>query len=147
MPWFLHLYGGIHHSTYCVGSWRDQEVIHRKCLAKRLLWASWAVLRGKNPSASAGETHEMRVRPLSQEDPLEEGMATHSSILACRVLDRGAWWATVHGVAKSWTRLKRLSSSSCSGNGSCGLRSPAYARPLNPPPPPGPTDCSVHTCL
>ena len=24
-------------------------------------------------------------------------------------MDRGAWWATVHGVAKSWTRLKRLS--------------------------------------
>ena len=23
--------------------------------------------------------------------------------------DRGAWWATIHGVAKSWTRLKRLS--------------------------------------
>ena len=40
------------------------------------------------------------------EDSLEEGMATHSSILAWRILmDRGAWWATVHGVAKSWTRL------------------------------------------
>ena len=24
-------------------------------------------------------------------------------------MDRGAWWATVHSVAKSWTRLKRLS--------------------------------------
>ena len=24
-------------------------------------------------------------------------------------MDRGAWWATVHGVAKSWTRLKQLS--------------------------------------
>ena len=37
-------------------------------------------------------------------------MATHSSILAWRIpLDRGAWRATVHGVAKSWTRLKRLS--------------------------------------
>ena len=35
---------------------------------------------------------------------LEEGMATHSSILAWRIpLDRRAWWATVHGVAKSWT--------------------------------------------
>ena len=29
-------------------------------------------------------------------------------------MDRGAWRATVHGVAKSWTRLKRLSSSSSS---------------------------------
>ena len=42
------------------------------------------------------------VRSLGQEDPLEEGMATHSSILAWRILmDRGAGWATVHGVAKS----------------------------------------------
>ena len=38
------------------------------------------------------------------EDPLEEGMATHSSILAWRILmDRGAWQSIVHGVAKSWT--------------------------------------------
>ena len=34
-------------------------------------------------------------------------MATLSSILAWRIrMDRGAWWATVHGVAKSWTRLR-----------------------------------------
>ena len=34
----------------------------------------------------------------------EEGMATHSSILAWRIpMDRGAWWATVYGVAKSQT--------------------------------------------
>ena len=47
---------------------------------------------------------------MSKEDPLEEGMATHSSILAWRILmDRGAWWATVYGVAKTQTRLKRLS--------------------------------------
>ena len=32
---------------------------------------------------------------LSWEDPLEEGMATHSSILAWRIpMDRGAWWAS-----------------------------------------------------
>ena len=43
---------------------------------------------------------------LGQEDPLEKGMAIHSSILAWRIpMDRGAWWATVHGVAKSRTRL------------------------------------------
>ena len=37
-------------------------------------------------------------------------MATHSSIIAWRIrMDRGAWRATVHGVAKSPTRLKRLS--------------------------------------
>ena len=42
---------------------------------------------------------------LGQEDPLEKGMATHSSILAWRMpKDRGAWWATVRGVANSQTR-------------------------------------------
>ena len=41
---------------------------------------------------------------LNWEDALEEGMAAHSSILAWRIpMDRGAWWATVHGVAKSRT--------------------------------------------
>ena len=41
----------------------------------------------------------MQVRSLGWEDPLEKGMATHSSILAWRILkDRGAWWAIVHGV-------------------------------------------------
>ena len=40
-------------------------------------------------------------RSLGWEDPLAEGMATHSSILAWRLpMDRGAWQATVHGVAR-----------------------------------------------
>ena len=40
---------------------------------------------------------------------LEEGMATHSSILLGRIpMDRRAWRATVHGVTKSWTWLKGL---------------------------------------
>ena len=43
----------------------------------------------------------MRDRFLGQEGPLEEGMATHSSILAWRIpMDRGAWWAVVYGVGK-----------------------------------------------
>ena len=42
----------------------------------------------------------MKVRSLGWEDPLEEGTAIHSSILAWRIMDRGAWWAMVHGVAK-----------------------------------------------
>ena len=49
---------------------------------------------------------ETWVRSLGWEDPLEEGMATHSSILAWRIpMDRGAWQATVHGSTKSQTRL------------------------------------------
>ena len=52
------------------------------------------------------ETKEMWVQSLGWEDPLEEGMATHSSILAWRIpMDRGAWRATVYGVTKSQTRL------------------------------------------
>ena len=47
---------------------------------------------------------ETWVRSLVWEDLLEEGIATHSSILAWRMpMDRGGWEATVHGVAKSWT--------------------------------------------
>ena len=46
----------------------------------------------------------MGVQSLGWEDPLEEGMATHSSILAWRIfMDREAWWTTVYRVAKSWT--------------------------------------------
>ena len=46
------------------------------------------------------------VQSLGWEDPLEEGMATHSGFLAWRIpMDRGAWRATFHGVAKSRTRL------------------------------------------
>ena len=49
---------------------------------------------------------ETWVRSLGWEDPPEEDMATHSSIPAWRIpMDRGAWWATVHGVTKSRTRL------------------------------------------
>ena len=47
------------------------------------------------------ETQETRVQSLDQEDPLGEGMVTPSSILTWRIpMDRGAWQATVHGVAK-----------------------------------------------
>ena len=47
---------------------------------------------------------ETWVQSLGWEDPLEEGMATHSGILGWRIpMDRGAWQATVHRVAKSGT--------------------------------------------
>ena len=49
---------------------------------------------------------ETWVQSLSWKDPLEEGMAMHSSILAWRIpMDRGTWWATVHGVTKSQAQL------------------------------------------
>ena len=46
-----------------------------------------------------------QVRSLGWEEPLEKGMAIHSSILAKNPMDRGAWQATDHGVVKSRTRL------------------------------------------
>ena len=52
----------------------------------------------KNPPAM----QKTWIRSLDWEDPLEEVMATHSSILAWRIpLNRRAWQATVHGVADS----------------------------------------------
>ena len=55
--------------------------------------------------SSIQETQEMRVQSLGREDLLEQGMATHSSILAWRLHGQSVWWATVHGIAKNWTRL------------------------------------------
>ena len=63
------------------------------------------------PSASDGEEsaemQETRVQSLGWEDLLQEGMATHSNILAWRIpwTERGARRATVCGVSKSQTRL------------------------------------------
>ena len=49
---------------------------------------------------------ETCVQSLDWENPLEEGMATHSIFLTWRIpMDRGAWRATVHGVTKSQTQL------------------------------------------
>ena len=47
---------------------------------------------------------DTRVGSLGWEDPLKEGMVTHSSVLAWRIpMDRGAWQAIVEGVTKSQT--------------------------------------------
>ena len=58
----------------------------------------------KNPHANAGEI-KTQFRSLDWEDPLEEGNPLQYSCLE-NPMDRGAWWAIVHGIAKSWTRLK-----------------------------------------
>ena len=60
----------------------------------------------KNSPANTGNTRDVGSN-LAQEDPLEEGMATHFGILAwSNLMDRGAWKATVHSVVKSWIGLK-----------------------------------------
>ena len=49
---------------------------------------------------------ETLVPLLDPKGPLEEGMATHSNILAWRIpMDRGTWQATIRGIAKSWIQL------------------------------------------
>ena len=62
------------------------------------IWASVVAQTVKNLPAMC----ETRVQSLGQED--------HGNPLQCSCLetpmDRGAWWATVHGVAKSWTQLR-----------------------------------------
>ena len=57
---------------------------------------------GKDPSPLQ-ELQEPRVRSLEREDALEKEMATHTTILGESLkipMDRGAWWAPAHGVAK-----------------------------------------------
>ena len=63
---------------------------------------------------------------LGQEDPLEEGMATHSSILAWRTPWTEEPGGIVHGAAKSWTRLSDLACTHI------------WHRPSTPSPPAGP---------
>ena len=65
-------------------------------------WASLVAQLVKNPPTM----RETWLRSLGWEDPLEEGMATHSSILAWRIpVDRGAWRVAVHVVTNSQTWL------------------------------------------
>ena len=54
------------------------------------------------------ETQEMQVQPLGGEDPLEEGKAPHSSILAWKIpwTEEPGGRHTVHRIAKNWIRLK-----------------------------------------
>ena len=67
------------------------------------------VLVVKNQSANAGDFRDMGLIPVSGRS-LGGG---HGSPLQCACpenpMDRGAWWATAHGVPKSQPRLKGLS--------------------------------------
>ena len=62
------------------------------------------------PGGSDGKEFTCNVGDLGWEDPLEKGMAAHSSILARRIpMDRGSWRAMVQGLTESQTRLSNLS--------------------------------------
>ena len=80
----------------------SRDVSSKENISLISVQGSLVVQMVKNPPAM----WEAWVRSLGWGDPLEEGMATHSSILAWRIpMDREAWWATVHGVTKNQTRL------------------------------------------
>jgi len=64
----------------------------------------------------------MQVQSLGWEGPLEEGMATHSSIFAWEnPMDRGAWWATLHGAAKSALHGAEATEHACTHKDSLNL--------------------------
>ena len=81
-------------------------VFHKKNLNFRLGFPGGS--EGKASACNAGNPGSI---PGSGRSP-GEGNVTHSSILGLgNPMDRGAWWATVHGVSESWTHLvtKQLS--------------------------------------
>ena len=53
----------------------------------------------KNSPANSGDKRDIFLQSLGREDPLEEGVATLTSILAWRIQwIQEIWWTTVHGV-------------------------------------------------
>ena len=83
----------------------ESEVINAYLVG---FWACPVALLVKNLPGNAGNIRD--ADSLGWEDPLEEGMANHSYSYLKNSMDRGAWGATVHRVAKSWTlwTLKQL---------------------------------------
>ena len=75
----------------------------------------WRSLEGCSPGVAEGWT---RLSDFTFTFSLSCIGGGNGKPLQCSCLenprDGGAWWAAVHGVAKSWTRLKRLGSSSSS---------------------------------
>ena len=93
------------HGVANSGTWLSDWTELINCMLNVCSFCCWAFLVAlsvKNPPTM----QETWVLSLGWDDPLEEEMATDSSILAWRIsMDRGGWWATVHEVAKSGTWL------------------------------------------
>ena len=75
--------------------------------------ASQVALVVKNPPANAQNRREMRVRSLSWEDSLEDGMATYSSILAWWIPGQRSLVVNSPQDWKSLTWMKQLSMHAC----------------------------------
>ena len=86
----------------CCNSWGHKESDRTEQLNLTEL-AFQVALVVKNPPANAGDLRDAGLIP-GQEDPLEEGMANPLQYSCLEnPMDRGAWWATIHGVTKSRT--------------------------------------------
>ena len=100
-PWYPLIYS----LPLCLYICFENKIIYTILLTARLQHSTRASLvdqMAKNPPAQRGTW----VRSLGWRDPLEEGMAIHSRILAWRIpMDKGAGQATVHSVAKSRSQL------------------------------------------
>ena len=108
-----------------LGAYKYRRDIYRMTRADIWLLDFPWWLRGKECTCQAGHVDSK----LGWEDPLEEEMTTHSSILAWgNPMDRGAWWVIGHGVAKELDMYKRLNNNKTnfiSGNNSLsGKKSP-----------------------
>ena len=96
----------------CVSCFGRQILYHCATLGASLItylptkspWrASQVALVVKNPPANAGDAGDMGLIPGSGRSPGEgNGNLAQYSCLE-NTMDRRAWWATVHGVTKSWT--------------------------------------------
>ena len=105
------------------GSFQPRDWTQVSCIAGRF-FTSWATREAginklintseetlvvKNPPGNAGDgTDESLISRLGRSPGGAHGNP-HQHSCPENTLDRGAWWATVHRVTKSWTRLKRLS--------------------------------------
>ena len=63
----------------------------------------------KNPPANAGDIIDARSIPGSGRSPRGGHGSPLQDCCLENPMDRGAWSATIHRVAQSWTRLKQLS--------------------------------------
>ena len=60
---------------------------------------------GKEPPANAGDKRDLGLIPGLERFPAEENGNPFQYSCLENPMDRGAWGATVHGVAESWTQL------------------------------------------
>ena len=76
----------------------------------------------KNLPANAGGNGDIDLIPRLGRFPPEKEMATHSNPLLGNSMDREAWQAIVHGVAKSWTRLSNFTFTFSTVSHTCSMK-------------------------